>query len=126
MEGHCLGMGSCLTRSSHVGNAGVGVVSLKGAPLSMPLLLLGVAIRCLLPLGSGRFMHLVVFYGYQGADSSAEQLQLTDHLLDAALSELAVVARVSPVCWLGIQRGAHEDTFSGQRYLRWALGLSGG
>ena len=54
-------MGSCLTGSSHVGNAGVEVVSLEGASLSMPWLLLDVAIRCLLPLRFGRFMHLVNF-----------------------------------------------------------------
>ena len=62
--------------SSHVGHAGVGVVSLKGAPLSLPTIstaafrtffALGRAVRCLLPLGLGRFMHLVVLYGYQGS-----------------------------------------------------------
>ena len=45
--------------TSHVGNAGVGVVSLKGAPLSLPTLATaqfqrffdcGRAVRCLLPL----------------------------------------------------------------------------
>ena len=87
---------------SHVGNAGVGVISLRGAPLALPTFAtsgfgkffgLGRAVRCMLPLGSGRFMHLVVLYGYHGADSNAECLQLTDQLFDAALSELAVVAR---------------------------------
>ena len=34
--------------------------------------------RCMLPLGAGRFMHLVVLYGYQGADTGAEQLALTE------------------------------------------------
>ena len=29
-------------------------------------------------LGLGRFMHLFVSYGYQGADADAEQLALTD------------------------------------------------
>ena len=60
--------------SSHVGNAGVGVVSLRGAPISLPIFATaqfrrffdyGRALRCLIPLGSGRFMHLVVLYGYQ-------------------------------------------------------------
>ena len=55
--------------SSHVGNAGVGVVSLRGAPISLPTLATaqfrrffdcGRAVRCMVPLGSGRFMHLVV------------------------------------------------------------------
>ena len=59
-------------------------------------------------------MHLVVLYGYHGVDSSAERLQFTDQLFDAALSELAVVARRStlPYCWR-FQRGAHEDTLFG-------------
>ena len=48
--------------------------------------------RCLLPLASGRFLHLFVLYGYQGADTDAEQLVLTDRLFDAALGELHVVA----------------------------------
>ena len=44
-------------------------------------------------------MHLVVLYGYQGADVDAEQLALTDHLFDAALGELHVVAAGQP-CFL--------------------------
>ena len=80
--------------SSHVGNAGVGVVSLRRAPISLPTSATahcrrffdcGRAVRCLLPLGVGRFTHLVVLYGYQGADSDAEQLALTEQLFDAAL-----------------------------------------
>ena len=80
--------------SSHVGNAGVGVVSLRGAPLALPTFVTaqfksffdcGRAIRCLLPLASGRFLHLCVLYGYQGADTDPEQLALTDQLFDAAL-----------------------------------------
>ena len=38
-------------------------------------------------------MHLVVLYGYHGADSSAERLHLTNQLFEAAMGELAVVAR---------------------------------
>ena len=87
--------------SSHVGNAGVGVVSMWGAPLALPYFATaqfkrffdcGRAVRCMLPLGLGRFMHLVVLYGYQGADADAEQLALTEQLFDAALQELSVVA----------------------------------
>ena len=93
-----------------MGNAGVGVVSLRGAPLVCLLLLLldlrgffslGRAVRCLVPLGSRRFMHLVVLYGYHGADSSAERLQLTNQLFEAALGELAVVARGQPCLIVG-------------------------
>ena len=47
----------------------------------------GRAIRCLLPVGGGWFMHLVVLYGYQGA-GDAEELALTEQLFDAALGEL--------------------------------------
>ena len=38
---------------------------------------LGRAVRCLVPFGCRRFMHLVYLYGYYGADFSAEKLQLT-------------------------------------------------
>ena len=59
------------------------------------------AIRCLLPIGSGRFMHLVVSYGYQDADSDAEQLALTEMLFDAGLGGLEVVARGRPSLIVG-------------------------
>ena len=94
--------------SSHVGNAGVGVVSMKGAPLALPSFAtaqfkrffdFGRAVRCMLPLGSGRFVHSVVLYGEQGADSDPEQLALTEQLFDAASGELSVVAR-RPLCLL--------------------------
>ena len=75
---------------------------MKGAPLALPTFATsqfrsffgsGRAVRCMLPLGVGRFMHLVVSYGYQGADFDPEQLALTEQLFDAASSELSVVAR---------------------------------
>ena len=65
--------------SSHVGNAGVGVISMRGAPVALPTFATaqfkrffdcGRAVRCLLPLGAGRFMHSVVLYGYQGSASA--------------------------------------------------------
>ena len=96
--------------ASHVGNAGVGVVSLRGAPLTLPTCATaqfkaffdcGRVVRCTLPLGAGRFMHLVVLYGYQGALSDPEQLALTDQLFDAALGELSVVARGQPCMLVG-------------------------
>ena len=62
---------------------------------------LGRAIRFLVPLGCGRFMHLVVLCGYHGADSSAERLQLTNQLFEAAMGELAVVARGQPCLIVG-------------------------
>ena len=61
--------------SSHVGNAGVGAISMRVAPVSLHTFATAQferfidcdrAVRCLLPLGTGRFMHLVVLCGYQG------------------------------------------------------------
>ena len=96
--------------SSHVGNAGVGVISLRSASLSLPTFATaqfkgffdcGRVVGCMVPLGFGRFMHLVVLYGFQGADSDAEQLSLTEQLFDAALGELSVVARGQPCLLVG-------------------------
>ena len=91
--------------SSHVGHAGVGVVSMRGAPLSLRTLAIaqfkrffdcGRALRCMLPVASCRFLHLVVLYGYHGAA----------HLLD---------------CWR-LQRGTHQNPLPGKRDFGWALG----
>ena len=96
--------------ASHVGHAGVGVVSLRGAPLSLPSIATvqfqrffdcGRAVPCVIPLGGGGVMLLVVLYGHQGADRDPERLALTDQLLDAALGELGVVAREQPCLLVG-------------------------
>ena len=96
--------------TSHVGHAGVGVLSLRGAALSLPTFATaqfkrffdcGRAVRSMLPLGCGRFMHLVVLYGYQGADREAGKLALTDQLLNAAFGELRVVVREQPCLVVG-------------------------
>ena len=71
----------------------------------------GRAVRCVLPLGGGRVMHLVVLYGYQGADRDPERLALTDQLLDAALGELGL-PRGQPCLLWSLQRGAHQDSFA--------------
>ena len=55
----------------------------------------------MLPVGSGRFTHLFVLYGYQGDENDTEQLALTDQLFDAALGELSVVARGQPCVLVG-------------------------
>ena len=90
--------------SSHVGNAGVSVISLRGASLSLPTFATsqfkrffdcGRVVRCML------FMHVVVLYGFQGADTDAEQLSLTNQLFEAALGELAVVAGGQPCLIVG-------------------------
>ena len=44
---------------------------------------------------------MVVLYCYQGADTDAEQLALTEQLFDAALDELSVVARGQPCMLVG-------------------------
>ena len=86
--------------SSHVGNAGVGVVSMRGAPAQFKRFFdCGRAVKCMLPLGLGRFMHLVVLYGCQGADTDAEQLALTEQLFDAALVSLVLLLGGSLACW---------------------------
>ena len=41
-------------------------------------------------------MHLVVAYGFQGADDDAEKLCFTDQLFDAVMCELAVVSCGQP------------------------------
>ena len=75
-------------------------------------------VRCLLPHGAGRFMHLVVLYGYQGADTDAEQLALTEQLFDAALGELGVLLPWnSPVCLL------ETSTWSPPKSLAWQKGF---
>ena len=62
-------------------HAGVGVISLHGASLSLPthfdpsfkeFFRLGRAMRVVLPLVNGVIAHLFVIYGYQGAESDRE------------------------------------------------------
>ena len=76
----------------HVGHAGVGVVSLRGAAISLPSIAtvgfseffqLGRVLRCHLPVSGGRVVHVVVVYGFQGASTDPEKLRLTEKLLDA-------------------------------------------
>ena len=67
------------------GHAGVGVVSLGGAPLSLPSFItpqfkeffrLGRVLRTTLPTGKGGVVHLYIVCGYQGAEEDADQLLL--------------------------------------------------
>ena len=80
------------------GHAGVGVISLDGAPLPLPSFVtpqfqeffrLGRVLRTTLPTSQEGVVHLFVVYGYQAED--AEKLRLTDHLLQAVLVEAQVV-----------------------------------
>ena len=61
----------------------------------------GRAIRCMLLLGAGRFVHVVVLYGYQDADTDVEQPALTKELFYSALGELGMVARGQPCLIVG-------------------------
>ena len=101
------GARSVSLEGGHVGHAGVGVVSLRGAPISLPTFAtvgfseffqLGRFLRCHLPVSGGRVVHHVVVYGFQGASTDPEKLRLTEKLLDAVLCELAVVVS-GPHCW---------------------------
>ena len=80
-------------------------MSLRRAPVALPSFAttafqryfdLGRLVRSVLPLGSGRLMHLVFAYGFQGADEDAEKLRLSDQLFDAAMCELAVASGGQP------------------------------
>ena len=96
-----------VTPESH---AGVGVVSLHGAPLSLPTLFassfkeffrLGRAMRVVLPLGTGGIARLFVIYGYQGAESDPEKLVLIEHLLAAVRAEAEMCCSGQPVMLVG-------------------------
>ena len=94
----------------HVGNAGVGMVCLRGAPV-LPTVAtvgflseffqLGRVLRCHLPVAGGRVVHLVVVFGFEGASTDLEKFRLTEKLLDAVLCELAVVASGQPFLIVG-------------------------
>ena len=86
------------------GHAGVGVISLHGAPLALPTLFdpsfkeffrIGRAI--VLPLVNGGVVHLFVIYGCQGAESDPEKLQLSEHLFAAVLAEARMCCAGQPV-----------------------------
>ena len=108
---HCGGRGFTLSASqeeSHVGHAGVGILSLRGAPVAMPTFAttafrryfgLGRLVRSVLPLGNGRLMHLVVAYGFQGTDDDAEKLSLTDQLFKAP----CLIKGISAGLWFDMQ-----------------------
>ena len=92
------------------GHAGVGVVSLGGAPLSRPSFVtpqfkeffrLGRVLRTTLLAGKGGVVHLFVVFGYQGAEEDADQLLLTDKLLQAVLAEAQVVCVGQPMLIAG-------------------------
>ena len=87
------------------GHAGVGVVSLGGAPCVSHLFSLlsfrSFFLWTTLSTCQGAVDHLFVVYGYQGAEEDADQLQLTDKLLQAVLAEAQVVCIGQPMLIAG-------------------------
>ena len=92
------------------GHAGVGVISLGGAPLSLPSFVtpqfqeffrLGRVLRTTLPAAQGGVVHLFVVYGYQGVEEDAHKLQLTGQLVQAVLAEAHVVCVGQPILLAG-------------------------
>ena len=74
----------------------LGIVVWVVPPLSLPSFItpqfkeffkLGRVLRTTLPSAQGEVVHLFVVYGYQGAENDADQLQLTEKLLQAVLAE---------------------------------------
>ena len=83
---------------------------MKGAPLfhAVPsthdfkaLVSLGRVLRCVIPVGRGRIVHVVVVCGFQGADGDPEKLTRTEHLFQAVMCELRVVGEGYPQLILG-------------------------
>ena len=83
---------------------------LRGATLSLPSFVtpqvreffrLGRVLRTTLPADKGGVVHLFVVCGYQGAEEDADQLQLTDKLLQAVLAEAQVVCVGQPMLIAG-------------------------
>ena len=62
---------------------------------------MGRVLRTTLPTSQGGVVHLFVVYCFQGAEEDAEQLRLTDHLLQAVLAEAQVVCVGQPMLIAG-------------------------
>ena len=62
---------------------------------------MGRVLRTTLPTGKGGVVHLFVVYGYQWAEEDADQLLLTDKLLQAVLAEAQVVCIGQPMLIAG-------------------------
>ena len=62
---------------------------------------MGRVLRTTLPTAQGGVVHLFVVYGYQVAEENADQLLLTDKLLQAVLAEAQVVCIGQPLLIAG-------------------------
>ena len=90
------------------GHAEVGVVSMHGAPLSLPALATpafaefsrGRTVRVVIPLHKCGVAPLFVVYGYQGAESDGVQHALTDQSITSVLCEAKVCFQPAyHSCW---------------------------
>ena len=70
------------------------------------------------------FCTCCVLHGYQGADTDAERLALTDQLFDAALGELHTVAALGQPCLMvgDFNVEPTKNPLPGKRDFGWALG----
>ena len=92
------------------GHAGVGVVSLGGAPLSLPSFVtpqfqeffrLGRVLRTTLPTSRGGVVHLFVVYGCQVAEEDAEKYSLLIVFCKLFLFEAQIVCIGQPMLFAG-------------------------
>ena len=93
------------------GHAGVGVISLGGAPLSLPSFItpqfqeffrLGRVLRTTLPTSRGGVVHLfLLFMAIRELRRMLEKLRLTDSLLQAVLVEAQIVCIGQPMLIVG-------------------------
>ena len=105
LRSHCVWAPACQDQVAG-GHAGVGVVSLGGAPLSLPSFVnpqFQEFFRSCIENHSskGGVVHLFVVHGNQGAEEDADQLLLTDKLLQAVLAEAQVVCIGQPMLIAG-------------------------
>ena len=61
----------------------------------------GRVLRCIDPVANGQIIHVVVVYGFQGADTVMEKLTCTEQLFEVVLADLRVVGQGHPHLVLG-------------------------
>ena len=80
-------------------HAGVGVI--RPFRSFLQNVLLGRAMKVVLPMGNGGIVHLFVIHGYQGAESDPEKFQLSEQFFAAVLAEARVCCAGQPVLIVG-------------------------